>query len=503
MATQKPPFRPYLKPPRRGRAGARTLDDLRRVHAGDYRTDLAFLRHAALDAEEIVAWTLLQREGSSFREKRWASCEGPDAWLHSAAALLTERAQRDLDAEEGVFWTPLVDALAQYEAWDTEVASTELYTLSQELRYWLGDEPRPAEIDSLLAFSSDVPLSAVAEYATRLNWKQIERMLESDAAIEALSRNPDVTDRHAKKLVASGWEFLRGMNQDQDRFSFSPAWRKRRAWLVLFRSLLERGARLPDAARTWLVREAERPVSDAWDATYTEHNRSDVIAAVALDPDLTRDEVERLAALRPRATALHSMMRAREATLELHEEMLAARAGDIGEEVWCAFVERHQQLAGERLLRVAYDMEYPSNRLLKALITHPGADERVWLRLLQDYPGASRFAFEHEPCLANAAVRIRLVELADHSGQLAALLARAASGEEWRTCFRRLAELSPVDAARELAPERLPKDVELSRMDLLPLLTSDFTEARVAAMCALSEARQEEAPTLKVAGLGR
>lgn len=442
MSSSKPPFRAYLKPTRRGKAGVKVYRDLMRVQAGEHLRDYNFLRYIATEADEIVAWTLINKEATLFTERRWfyGRPEAEREWANTAAALLTERAEREM-AAENIFWSPLTDVLFVVDAW----SKANVYEMASQLRYWVQSVNSSSNLNELLAFNADVPLVAVAENARVLTWAQVDRITDRAAGVESLARNPEALIPHARRLMAKGWSiWQRPLPGERS----SPEMQLRLKWLSMFEALVKSGESLPTELRTALIADAEQPISDKWNSPRTELTRMATIAAVAADPALTNDELARLLALRPTGPAVRPKN------------------------------------------------AYASMGLVRTIAKHPNANDRIWLRILDSRLSTWTLDMLSElpACVASAPVRARMLEMAEDGVIVQRLLSHCASSAEWRNAFLRLTELSPTLAAQELSAGRIPAGVSLDPTDLRALLASDVREVRLVAICALSTSVSTSVP---------
>ena len=494
------PFRTQIRAMPRGKAGHHLYRDLARIHAGDHRRDPDFLRYVASKGAEILAITLVLKDSEALSAGRWSWFARSDdsLWVTTATQLLTERACRDIEAEN-VSWTPLVDALVANGAWDSDSAPVALYDLLGAIRTWVRTAESPRQLDPLLAFKTPDLLAVLAEYAPRLTWRQIDQLSEHPVVVGALARNPDAIQPYARRLIAKAWTVWQKSSPLTSETSSIG-----RAWLQLLGTLLEKGARLPAEMRSALFAELDRQSVLGTDPDTAKIMQNAIIAAVALDPGVSAADLTRLASFRPTGAALRSMLMAKHITRELAESLLDNCPDQTDGDNVLPFLQRFPDVSPQRLSAIVRIVSYPSPEFIRTIVQHPNANEQVWVDCLdstRDDVAAYNvidIVSSTPRCLESARVR-EIIRTADTvpPQPLIRLFPYANDPEEWRRIFSRLAQIDPRAAAKMLAPEAFRPDVRLTRDDLLPLLTSQAGEARLAALCALSNCQSADIGNLK------
>lgn len=163
----------------------------------------------------------------------------------------------------------------------------------------------------------------------------------------------------------------------------------------------------------------------------------------------------------------------------------------MGDTAWKIFLSRNPGLDPRWLSHILNVEPHQPFTLLEAIATHPAANETVWLELVEKKgaPLVGSILIGHDKALKSKKIRDLLREV-DRSGAYALKVLEEAEDEQERLeTFRCLVARNPEKAARALASENIPENVELTAKDMAPLLQSAQGHVRMTAICALEKLR--------------
>lgn len=489
MQPSSPPYRLTL-------AGAAALetpegyDLLRRTVRDRYtrptdspRLDNHELFEIVRAGSEMVRWTVMRGFAVSFRGE------------HERNRAII-RDVLDAARAEGVSWTPLMDLLVEESFWPPrnrdsrtfydenreDVASPESWLEETGLADYVAGVTDPLEIDRLLQFKAQPIWALIGANATVLTLDQIGRLLSSRGAdvADALWNNPAVMDEGRAAVVRHYYQEYQSADSD-----VSPGWQGR-----MHQRLLEAAQQdlLPADVRESIVRYAGRYgiVKDWMGRTSgrREVARSPshvLLGAVA--PNTSEDELRTLAAAGDarvrRLVVCHS-----NATPTLWDEMIA----EPDAQDWIAdlAIRRSAQpspaLVGRLIEEEALKADLVAGLVLTGVMT---------LDMLRK---VARERSEPEVRAALAALpsargdeEIREQILESRSPRVAAAMIENAAPDEFTRLFKILARYEPDSAAEALAAA--PEGVAMEPEDLKPLLGSEDSSVRLAAIQYLGELR--------------